>query len=253
MWEILAWIPLAAAGISAAGSIAGGLLQQSGQADANRQSAQYNWDAMMENQRFQERMSNTAYQRAMNDMRHAGLNPILAYSQGGASSPAGSAASTRFENTMEGLGKGVTSASQMGQRALEMRQMMAQTDQTKTQATMNESSSDLNKANTIRAAQDTITSAADARRKDAETAYTMEQMQNPKALRDLWQAQGHSARTQGDLNIEQKNNPVPYVRQGSTFLRDLFGASREKDKPPERTNAKPSDPGGIIPNWLFGR
>lgn len=55
--------------------------------------AEFNREEAEKNRQWQEMMSNTQYQRAMADMEKAGLNPILAYSQGGAGVPGGATAS----------------------------------------------------------------------------------------------------------------------------------------------------------------
>jgi len=80
--------------------------------NANARQAQNQMD-------FQEEMSNTSYQRGVKDMQAAGLNPMLAYSQGGASAPGGASAqiddaitpalnsgrsAAMLEATMENLG-----------------------------------------------------------------------------------------------------------------------------------------------------
>lgn len=66
------------------------------QADFNAEQAQLNRDFnAVEAQKlrdWQTNMANTSYQRAMADMSAAGLNPILAYAQGGANVPGGTAA-----------------------------------------------------------------------------------------------------------------------------------------------------------------
>ena len=75
------------------GGLIGSALGYKGQKDANKQ----NINLAREQMAFQERMSNSAYQRAMKDMKLAGLNPILSAKQP-ASTPGG--ASTRVDSVM---------------------------------------------------------------------------------------------------------------------------------------------------------
>lgn len=72
------WIPAA---IAAGAALLGQHMQSEGQREANEQ----NKDLSVDNRRWMERMSNTAHVRAVDDMKRAGLNPLLA---------AGAAAST---------------------------------------------------------------------------------------------------------------------------------------------------------------
>lgn len=91
---------VAAAGISA---ISGML----GQRSANRANA-----ALAQRQMdFQERMSSTSFQRAVADMKAAGVNPMLAAKLGGASSPSGASAVMQNE-AKAGVEAGFSAAQQ---------------------------------------------------------------------------------------------------------------------------------------------
>lgn len=117
----------------AAAGVVGGFMGMQGQQGANSTNERMQRDANQmnmniaeknnaasqanarEQMQFQEKMSSTAYQRSTKDMKAAGINPMVAYQQGGASSPGGAAGTVstpkmeaaHIENAM---GKGVSTA-----------------------------------------------------------------------------------------------------------------------------------------------
>lgn len=104
-----------AGGLGALGNIGGGLLQNSN-----------NWAIMQAQQGFQERMSSSAYQRSVADMKAAGLNPMLAFSQGGASTPPGG--STQSVNPFGGLSSTALESMKMKQVEADTRKSQAEAD-----------------------------------------------------------------------------------------------------------------------------
>lgn len=189
------------------GSAIGGGIQASSAERSVQDTNQMNYAMFKEGQEFNaaeaekqrgfsERMANTSWQRGVADMQAAGLNPMLAYHEGGAATPSAASASAPAPQRMEAAGlAGINTA-------ITARRLEGELEAMKAKAALDRSQALVNVAQVPFVEQQTRTSAAQAGVHEATAKNILERLrvimpeEHAKLVSEVYQLNQNSRLTE---------------------------------------------------------
>ena len=198
--------------MSMVGSAIGGIGSYAGQQSANQANA-----AMADKQmQFQKESRETAYQTAVEDMKKAGLNPMLAYQQGGAGNQAG--AQAQMHNA---IGEGVKSTAENLGKYQDLRNANVQERLINSQIDVADADAVLKRATAITEAY--------------RPGLTQAQTNNILQQAGLYTAQTRHTTALGAMAEHGKapTSDRPYYQDIKTFLRDISKGTKLQDYIPK--------------------
>jgi len=214
--------------ITAASSLFGINKASSGQEQTNAQNVKiasrqmaFQKKANAKQMRFQNHMASTSYKRAMADMENSGLNPILAYKQGGAATPGGATsggAGIAAQNPDAAYGDLGSKVAQAAQVYLNNKLQKSQIKNLTSTTALNNASAKTAAAQEKLTTLKQMTELATANNINANSAYTHQQTQteaNRTQITDF-QIDSAVANSQIDMN-KAKASDVEYLK---TKIRD---------------------------------
>jgi hypothetical protein len=146
--------------------------------------------------RFSAEQAASQYQRATADMKAAGLNPMLAYSQGGASAPQGIAVNS-YENIGASAAQNYNATAQTDSN---VKKQTAETSKTKQDENTSSAQEAAIKETTKKTIEDTIKTVLEQKQTEAKTENIQAELANIKQMFSLIIQQTNTQKTQQRVN-----------------------------------------------------